>query len=445
MAAFTAKQPYWAFINRHVHKNGQTLWLETSGLPLIDEKGNLLGYRGVDTNITGRRQIEEEKTELEAQLRQAQRMESVGRLAGGVAHGFNNMLGVILGRTEMALEKVDPAQPLCADLAEIRDAAKRSADLTRQLLTFAHKQIIAPKVLDLNDTVTGMLKMLPRLIGENIQLNWRPGAALWPVKVDPAQVDQILANLCINARDAIAGAGRITIETGNITFDEDYCVVHKEYSSGDYVMLCVSDNGCGMDKATLGNIFDPFFTTKEMDPETGLGLPSVYGAVKQNNGFIKVYSEPGQGTTFRIYLPRHAGKAEQAEVKGSRDQIVRGGEIILLVDDEPALAKMAARMLTGLGYIVLQASTPGEAIRLAGEHAGAIDILLTDVIMPEMNGWDLAQNLLSLYPDLKRLFMSGYTADAIDHHGLLQNEVHFIQKPFSKADLASKIRQVLEA
>ena len=270
--------------------------------PILNASGEVTAAIEMVEDIT-------EKLSLESQFRQAQKMEAVGRLAGGVAHDFNNMLSVILGYAELALGKVDPAQPLHADLEEILKAAERSADITRQLLAFARKQTIAPKVLDLNETVEGMLKMLRRLIGEDIDLAWLPGAGLWPVKMDPAQIDQILANLCVNARDAIADVGKVTIETGNAVFDEAYCADHAGFVPGEYVLLAVSDDGCGMDKETLDQIFEPFFTTKEVGKGTGLGLATVYGIVKQNNGFINVYSEPGKGTTFKIYLPRHAGQA----------------------------------------------------------------------------------------------------------------------------------------
>jgi PAS domain S-box-containing protein len=394
-------------------------------------------------DITERKQAEEEKAKLEAQLQQAQKMESVGRLAGGVAHDFNNMLGVILGHTEIAMGQVDPAQPLHGSLAEIHKAAERAADLTRQLLAFARKQTIAPKVLDLNKTVAGILKMLQRLIGEDIHLDWQPEADLWPVKVDPSQIDQILANLCVNARDAIADVGKIAIEMGNSTLDAAYCADHPGFVTGEYVRLAVSDDGCGMDRETLDKLFEPFFTTKEIGKGTGLGLATAYGIVKQNNGFIDVYSEPGRGTTFTIYLPRHVGKAARTE--GAARTALRGRETILLVEDESAILKITKMMLEHQGYTVVAASTPGEAIRLAREHAGEIHLLMTDVIMPEMNGRDLAKNLLALYPDLTRLFMSGYTADLIAHHGVLDQGVHFIQKPFSIKNLAAKVREALDS
>jgi CheY-like chemotaxis protein len=341
--------------------------------------------------------------------------------------------------------KIDPAHPLHANLEEIRKAAERSADLTRQLLAFARKQTVAPKVLDLNETVAGMLNMLQRLIGEDIHLNWQPGADLWPVKVDPSQIDQIVANLCVNARDAISGVGKITIETGNSALDEDYCAHHTGSVPGKYVLLTMSDDGCGMDKETLSHLFEPFFTTKGMGKGTGLGLATVYGIVKQNSGYINIDSEPGQGTTFTIYLPRNTDKSEQAWTEGAAEPNLRGHETILLVEDEPTILELTMEMLTTQGYTVLAASTPGEAIRLAREHAGKIHLLLTDVVMPEMNGRDLANNLLSLYPHLKRLFMSGYTADVISNHGVLDEGVNFIQKPFSMQALAAKVRKVLDS
>jgi two-component system, cell cycle sensor histidine kinase and response regulator CckA len=385
-----------------------------------------------------------EQRRLEAQLLQAQKMESVGRLAGGVAHDFNNMLNVILGHTELALDQLGASHPVLADLQEIRKAARRSANLTRQLLAFARKQTIAPKILDLNETIEGMLKMLRRLIGEDIDLAWLPGKNLWSVKVDPSQIDQILANLCVNARDAIAGVGKVIIETGTTAFDKAYCAHHAGFVPGEYVLLAMSDNGCGMDKEIQDKLFEPFFTTKETGKGTGLGLATIYGIVKQNNGFINVYSEPGQGTTFRVYLPRHDRKSEQMRKEVAEAPAVRGHDTILLVEDEPAILNMTTKMLERLGYTVVSASTPAEAIRLAEAHHGEIHLLITDVVMPEMNGRDLAKNLLSLYPNLKRLFMSGYTADVIAHQGVLDEGVNFMQKPFSIKDLAAMVRAALD-
>ncbi len=398
----------------------------------------------ITRDITDRKRAEAERKKLEAQLTQAQKMESIGRLAGGVAHDFNNMLGVILGRAEMALQIADPTHPIYQDLQEIRKAAERSADLTRQLLAFARRQTVALSVLDLSEVVEGMLKMLRRLIGEDIDLAWIPGRERWRIRMDPSQIDQILANLCVNARDAIQGVGRVTIETGTAVLDEAYCADHAGFVPGEYVRLAVSDDGCGMDRETLDNLFEPFFTTKGVGEGTGLGLATVYGIVKQNNGFIHVYSEPGHGTTFMIYLPRYVGEAGQTEEKGPVAPVRQGHETILVVEDEPAILEMIQIMAERLGYAVLAASAPDEAIRLAETHGGEIHLLLTDLVMPGMNGRDLAKNLLAPYPELKQLFMSGYTANVIAHQGVLDEGIHFIQKPFTMANLAAAIRRALE-
>jgi CheY-like chemotaxis protein len=337
----------------------------------------------------------------------------------------------------------DPEEPLYSDMQQIRKAAERSADLTRQLLAFARRQTVAPKVLDLNDTVEGMLKMLRRLIGENIELVWRPGQGVWQVKMDPSQVDQILANLCVNSRDAIAGVGRISIETRPEVLDEAYCAGRSGVAPGQYVLICVSDDGNGMDPETLDKLFEPFFTTKAVGQGTGLGLATVYGIVQQNNGFINVYSEPGKGTSFSIYLPRYKGEERQAKEEERDAPVPRGRETILLAEDEPVILEMTANMLEHFGYTVLTAGTPQEAIHKAKEHQGSIHLLMTDVVMPEMNGRDLAQNILNLYPDIRCLFMSGYTADIIAHQGVLNEGVYFIQKPFSMSKLADKVREAL--
>jgi PAS domain S-box-containing protein len=409
-----------------------------------DDSGNLISIVGTVQDITERKRAEEEKVKLEEQLQQAQKMEAVGQLAGGVAHDFNNNLQVITTYVEMALMDLNTAHPLFAHLTEIRRAAERSADLTRQLLAFARKQVVEPRVLDLNETVEGMLKMLQRLIGEDIKLRFQKEADLRPLMMDPSQIDQILANLCVNARDAIAGVGRITIETGNITFDEEYCAAQAGFVPGEYVRLTVSDSGCGMDKETLGHIFEPFFTTKGVGEGTGLGLATVYGIVKQNNGFLKLYSEPGQGSTFSLFLPCHAGKVEQSLQEVPATPAATKHETILLVEDDLPILEITTAVLKSFGYSVLAANTPGKAIRLAEEYAGEIHLLVTDVIMPKMNGRDLAKYLLSLYPNLKRLFMSGYAADVIVQRGMLDEGVQFIQKPFSMQKLADKVREVLD-
>ncbi|MDT8377586.1 MAG: transporter substrate-binding domain-containing protein [Desulfotignum sp.] len=411
---------------------------------IVDLNDPSRGLTFTALDITERKRAEAEKEKLQAQLVQAQKMESVGRLAGGVAHDFNNMLGVILGHAELALLQIDEKTDLRVDLKAIQTAAKRSADITRQLLAFARKQTISPRQLDLNDTVETMLNMLRRLIGEDINLAWQPAKGLWPVKMDPSQVDQILANLCVNARDAIAGVGKLTIETGMKTFDPAYCADHAGFIPGDFVMLAVSDNGCGMDKETMKHLFEPFFTTKDIGKGTGLGLATIYGIVKQNNGFINVYSEPDQGSTFRIYLPRYAAADEIPAGVHPDKPDPTGNETILLVEDEPAILRMTRIMLKEKGYSVLPAATPGKAIDLAKTHDGKIDLLMTDVVMPEMNGQDLASELTALYPEIKRLFMSGYTANVIAHQGRLDQGVVFLQKPFSIQELAEKIRETLD-
>jgi PAS domain S-box-containing protein len=393
-------------------------------------------------DVTDRKRNETEKEKLQAQLLQSQKMESVGRLAGGVAHDFNNMLQTILGYSDLSLAQVAATSPVHEGLLEIRKAAMRSADLTRQLLAFARKQTAIPKILDLNDTVAGMLKMLQRLIGENIELAWLPGHSLWPVKMDPSQLGQILANLAINARDAIADTGKITIETENALLDAAFCADHPDCLPGEYVLLVVSDNGCGMDRETLAQIFEPFFTTKEQGKGTGLGLATVYGIVKQNNGFVSVDSEPGQGAAFSIYLPSFA--SETVPEEASRQEEPAGGtETVLLVEDDAAILNLGKTILQRLGYTVLAANTPMMAIQLAQEHAGEIHLLITDVVMPEMNGRELVQRLSSCRPAMQCLYMSGYTADVIAHHGVLDPGIHFLQKPFSISDLALTIRKTL--
>lgn len=405
--------------------------------PLINSQGEVTAAIEIVEDIT-------ERLNLQAQLIQAQKMESVGRLAGGVAHDYNNISSIIIGYSELALENIEQSDPLHDDLMEILTAAKRSTDITRQLLAFARQQTIAPKVLDLNDTIGNMLKMLRRLIGEDIDLAWLPGAKVWPVKIDPSQVDQILANLCVNARDAIADVGKVTIETKNVSFGEDYCADHAGFIPGEFVLLAVSDDGSGMATATLDKVFEPFFTTKDVGKGTGLGLSTVYGIVKQNNGFINVYSEPEKGTTIKIYLSRHTGKIVEARLESILENPLSRGETVLLVEDDGSIMELGKRMLDDLGYTVLSAVTPNEAIKLAEEHADGINLLVTDVVMPEMNGRELSEQLRTRYSNLKTLFMSGYTANVIAHRGVLEDGVCFMPKPFSKKELAEKVREALD-
>ncbi len=440
--AIESGKPYILELELNTAK-GNHKWVKTIGHPII-ENNKVIKVRGSFQDVTERKRAEKEREKLQLQLTQAQKMEAVGQLAGGVAHDFNNMLGVILGYSELALEQTENNQSLQADLKEIQMAAQRSADLTRQLLAFARKQTVVPKIIDLNTTVESMLSMLRRLIGEDINLVWLPGQKPGLIKIDPSQIDQILANLCVNARDAISDNGKVTVETGNVDIDENYQTKHAYFQPGKYVLLAVSDNGCGMNEETKEKLFEPFFTTKELGKGTGLGLASVYGVVKQNNGYIDVYSELGLGTTFKIYLPQHETDEGQLRTRDIVEPAVRGNETILLVEDEPAILKMTSKMLEQLGYKVLKTNIPTEAIDLARAHAGEIKLLMTDVVMPGINGRVLAKSILPINPGLKCLFMSGYTSDVIAHHGILDDGVFFIQKPFNRQDLAAKIREALK-
>jgi PAS domain S-box-containing protein len=426
------------FVKRYLHRSASVVWADVSVTLRRDSAGQPMYFMTAVLDIT-------EQRALQAQLLQSQKMESIGRLAGGVAHDFNNMLGVIIGRAEMRLRQLEPEDPSRTTLETILSAASRSADLTRQLLAFARKQTIAPKVLDLNETVEGLLKMLRRLIGEDVHLVWQPGRTPRPVYMDPGQLDQILVNLCVNARDAIPGVGKITIETGYVELDAEYCAIHADARPGDYVLLAVSDDGCGMDAQTRAQVFEPFFTTKQEGEGTGLGLSTVFGIVRQNDGFINVYSEPAQGSTFRIYIPcRAADDVEGPEAPGS--EMPRGnGEVVLLVEDEPSLLEMTQTVLEELGYAVIPGGDPEAALAAYAARETDVDLLVTDVVMPGMNGKELAQRLKANRPQLQVLFMSGYTANSIVHHGVLEPDVHFIQKPFSMYELALKVREVLQS
>ena len=398
-------------------------------------------------DIIEKKRTEDERSKLEVQLQQAQKMESVGRLAGGVAHDFNNMLMVIIGHAELAMSKLTAETPLLEELRQIRSAAQRSADLTSQLLAFARQQPVVPRIMNLNQAVDGMHKMLRRLIGEDIDLIWKPGDKLWLVKIDPTQVDQILANLVVNARDAISGVGSVSIETRNVVLDEHYCLQHVGCTPGEYVILSVNDTGKGMDSETVQHIFEPFFTTKAAGKGTGLGLSMVYGAIHQNQGFINVYSEPGLGTSFTVYLPRseETGAIDAITEKAGRPDVLGGTETVLLVEDEAALLDLSRTVLEAQGYRVLTAQSPISALRMIAEYAGPLDLLITDVVMPEMNGRELTKAVLAARPEVKALFMSGYPAEVIAHHGVIEVGVSFLQKPFSANAFASKVREVLDS
>jgi len=436
--------PHYTTEKRYLNPNGDTIWARLVASIIRDNGGTPLYSMAMIEDITAHKSAEAERAALGAQLQQAQKLESVGRLAGGVAHDFNNMLAVILGHSELALGQLDPSHPIHGSLIQIEKAAHHSARLTTQLLAFARRQVVVPQVLDLNDTVEAMLKMLRRLIGEDISLVWTPDARLGCVRIDPTQVDQILANLCVNARDAIMGVGELSIETQNTTVDASMCAGVSDAAPGDYVVLTVRDNGSGMSRDTQARIFEPFFTTKGLGQGTGLGLATVHGIVGQNGGFITVESELGVGTTLRIHLPRHAGEAVGALPRGAVD-VPRGrGETVLVVEDDPGILDLTANILERHGYRVLAAGTPEEALRVAREEAGDIDLLVTDVVMPGMNGHDLMIQVVALRPRVKSLFMSGYTADVIARRGVLDADVHFIQKPFTRSELVTKVRQALD-
>ncbi len=430
------------FEHRIVLPDMEIRWVSNRANPFLDEKGRLLRYVGTTLDITERKLAEQMEQELRQQYIQAQKMESVGRLAGGVAHDFNNMLGVILGHGEMLLEQMAVDDTLRDSVQEILKAAQHSASLTRQLLAFARKQVNSPEVLDLNVTVTSILKILRRLIGENIDLVWVPGSGLGKLKMDPSQIDQILANLCVNARDAIADTGTVTIATKAVELAKGTKWSHL-LPGGNYVVLSVSDTGCGMSEETIANIFEPFFTTKELGTGTGLGLATVYGIVTQNGGVIDVDSELHRGTIFSIYLP--VSMEESAVAETELTEVGGRGETVLVVEDDTQLLTMMAAILNRLGYRVLCAESPAQGIMLARQHGEEIKLILTDVIMPGMNGRELLKEIKTFSTKIKGIYMSGYTADVIDRHGVLNEGVTFIQKPFTKQSLAKKIRTVLAA
>jgi len=430
----TKETPETISVRYHKKKDGTVFPLEMT-LNTSDLKGRKV-------IICTARDITERK-KLEGQFHQAMKMETVGRLAGGIAHDFNNILAVILSYSGFIIEDLKEDDPMREDAQEIKDAGNRAAALTRQLLAFSRKETTQPKILNLNNIVQNLDKMLRRIIGEDIEFATIPAEDLSDVKADPGQIEQVLANLAVNARDAMPDGGKLTIETQNVYLDQEYADNHLTVMPGSYVMLAVSDTGCGMDAETLSNIFEPFFTTKEIGKGTGLGLSTVYGIVKQNNGYILAYSEPGEGTTFKIYLPR----IEDAVKTVERDEIpvesLQGSETILLVEDDEPVRRITRRVLERQGYKIIEASDGVEALFECERHEGEIHLLLTDVIMPKMSGRELAKNLQKSHPDIKVLYMSGYTDNAIAHHGILDEGVIFIQKPFTKNDLLQKVREAL--
>jgi len=406
--------------------------------PLRDSDGQVSGAICMSLDITDRKQLEE-------QLRQAQKMEAVGRLAGGIAHDFNNLLMVIQGYSDLLVERLPGGDPLRRNAEQIQMASQRASSLTRQLLAFSRKQMLAPKILNVQSVVAEMEKILRRLIGEDIQLETSSAPDLGLVRADRSQVEQVILNLAVNARDAMPQGGRLTIETANVELDSSYSHPPAVLSPGRYVMLAVTDNGCGMDAETQAHVFEPFFTTKEKGKGTGLGLATVYGVVKQSGGYVWVYSEPGRGTSFKIYLPRIEETAVPAVRDGKSEMQIpqRGSETILLVEDEKGVRELAREYLASSGYTVIEAEDGHTALELAAMHVGQIHLLLTDVVMPGISGRELAERVSQIRPGIKIIYMSGYTDQAVVHHGILRNDAVLLQKPFTLMTLAGKLREML--
>ena len=433
------------FERTYRRKDGATLPVLIKDRIVRDKKGRIMGIRSMIEDITERRRAEEALQKSEEQLRQWQRVEAIGRLAGGVAHDFNNLLMTIKGCSELLLGGLDPRDPRREEVEEIRKAAERATALTRQLLAFGRRQVLQPQVLDLNEVVANMDRMLQRLIGEDIQLLTVLDPELWTVKVDPGQIEQVIMNLAVNARDAMPGGGKLTIETANVILDEGYARRHVSVKPGPCVMLAVTDNGCGMDKETQSHLFEPFFTTKETGVGTGLGLSTVYGIIKQSGGNIWAYSELGQGTTFKIYLPRVEEAVETYRPKAAPAVSPGGSETILLVEDEEAVRSIVSKILQNKGYSVLEAHHGNEALQICEHHEGPIHLMVTDVVMPQVSGRELAERLMLLRPEIRVLFMSGYPDNAIVHHGVLGAGTAFLQKPFTLNALEYKVRELLDA
>ncbi|HUE83350.1 MAG TPA: response regulator [Pyrinomonadaceae bacterium] len=415
-------------------------------------KSNLMRLPSAVQNVLKRRSVELEKSEAiealrksEEQLRQSQKLQAIGRLAGGISHDFNNLLTAIIGYSDLTMRRLAEDNPLHRNLAEIKKAGERASALTRQLLAFSRKQVLQPRVFDLNAVVTDLERMLHPTIGEDVALKTILEANLGNVKADPGQMEQVIINLAVNARDAMPNGGKLLIETANVYLDESYARQHVSVVPGHYILLAITDSGTGIDEETKQHIFEPFFTTKEAGKGTGLGLSTVYGIIKQSGGNIWVYSEPGKGTTFKIYLPRVTEKAENYKTDMESVEAPAGTETILVVEDEQLVRDLALEVLSSLGYNLLHANNGRAALELCQEYREKIDLLLTDVVMPEISGRELANRLKALHPEMEILFMSGYTHDAIVHHGVLDEATHFMQKPFSPKGLALHVRRALDS
>jgi two-component system cell cycle sensor histidine kinase/response regulator CckA len=433
--------------HRIIHKDGSVRWLRNTIALQRNDQGQVIFYDGLVNDITERKRAEEVLRQTEDQLRQSQKLEAIGRLAGGVAHDFNNLLTAIMGYTDFLLMSLNPDDPRHSDAKEIRKASEQAATLTRQLLAFSRKQDLQPRILDLNAVVTDSAKILRRLLGEDIDLNTGLDPSLWMVKADPGQLEQVIINIAVNSRDAMPDGGRLIVETANVNLDEEYCRQHPSTKVGCHVMLAISDTGCGMDVETQSQIFEPFFTTKEQGKGTGLGLSTAYGIIKQSGGSIWVNSELGKGTVVEIYLPRVEGEIGVLDnrLTENQKQTVRGTECLLLVEDEEAVRNLVCETLRRSGYMVLEAPNGGEALRLATEYVGPIHLMVTDLVMPEINGRRLAERMATVRPNMRVLYMSGHTASVVAPLGILEPGVAFLQKPFSPDMLARRIREVLDS
>ncbi|MBU0680086.1 MAG: PAS domain S-box protein [Proteobacteria bacterium] len=443
---FLQRQSFSGLKNSNLHRDGHEVILETSGRPIFDEEGVFRGYRGIDRDVTAREMAMQEQARLEEKLYQAQKLESIGRLAGGVSHDFNNILSAINGYAELVLFKMAPDAPFRQEVSTILESGQRAARLTQQLLAFSRKQIIKQEKLDINKEVNNLYKMLRHLISEDVEIKIFYGEDVWPVNVDRSQLEQVIINLAVNARDAMPGGGQLTIETANVVLDDVYSKKHIDIEAGNYVMLAVTDNGQGMTEEVQENIFEPFFTTKEQSKGTGLGLATVYGIVKQNGGVINVYSEPGQGTIFKIYLPKTEGGSSEKEAPRSPQSLSAGGtETILLVEDSDLVRRLCCDVLTSQGYTVIEAQDGVEALDVYQGYQAHIDLLLTDVVMPKMNGRELAEKIKKINPGIHVLYMSGYTENAIVQNGILKNGINFVHKPISPQLLSDTIRILLDS